>query len=67
MRGDGLFDDQNIVRVELSHSGQNLFYMPSDGSTTTTYTQTKKKLVHINVDKTKLTTATCSNGNKLQF
>ena len=50
--------------MELSHSGQNIFYLPPNGESDTTYIQTKEKLVHINVDKTKLSAAQCHNEGK---
>ena len=62
--GEGLFEHQNIIRVEVTHSGQNLFYLPPDGKTTASYVQTKSKLVHINVDKTKLSSNECNNKGK---
>ncbi len=60
--GKDLFSHQTIVHVHLTHSGQNLIYMPPDGSETKYYVQTKENTVHIGVAERDLSSIGCRNG-----
>ena len=62
--GDNLFVNRSIIRIEFSHSGQNIFYMPPYGSSNITYVQTKEKLVTINYDKAHISNTECYRGGK---
>ena len=62
--GDDLFVNRSIIRIEFSHSGQNIFYMPPYGSANITYVQSKEKLVTVNYDQARASNKNCFHGGR---